>query len=836
MISAASQCICLSSGRRQRIGFLPSRIVVIPRDGLFRFGVWTIGAALLVSQLLFASLAVAQKVPGLGYVYPPAVPVGQATDVQLGGYDFTPDLQWFVHESRVQLQTLGPAGDYHVPPPPYWFGPRASMPAPPIPREVPARLTLDPAMPAGLVRWQVANANGSSGTGVFYASRGLEITESRSRDFPQRITALPVAVSGRLSRLTEVDRYEILADQDGFISVELFARRLGSDFLGVIEVHDGDGRLLCDLVDTPGQDGAVTFAVSAGKLYTISLHDVDFRGDRAYVYRLAIRRGTRVLGMLPAAAQRGTTREFEFVGLGFATGKPVLEPVRRTVAIPNDPQLAAFAYALETPAGNVEVLIPLSELVEQVADPLPAGDSPRTRQLAMLGGVTSRFPRQDDEHRYTWMAEKDQHYSLAALSRAIGGRLDMMLAVLDPEGKPVGDSDDAGASTDASLEIKAATSGMYTCVVRSLTARENALDELYRLQIVQRMPDFMLTMAQQINLPSAGKVEVTIQAQRLGGFDGEIAIALEGLPPGVTSQGDLVIGAGKNEVKITLQSAADAPVVATVLRVRGTAKIGEQSVTRDAIAGAAGNLAPRSADEQRIPQIMLAMTMPAPFEIQVIDRERQHDVHRGTTFLADLEIVRTNGFKGPLQLEMSAQQDRLRQGTRGPIVPVAAEADRAVYPCFLPEWLGTDLTRRIVIHGAAVIPDPKGTPRYVTKAAGSRITMIMEGALLKLSGEIADPGVRAGDTWEIKVTTWRSAKLPLDTRIELSVPDEVAGLLQAEPLVLAAGSNEGILRIVSRADPRLAGPWTLRITATALQEGKWPVVAETGVQVEVAAP
>jgi len=78
---------------------------------------------------------------------------------------------------------------------------------------------------------------------------------------------------------------------------------------------------------------------------------------------------------------------------------------------------------------------------------------------------------------------------------------------------------------------------------------------------------------------------------------------------------------------------------------------------------------------------------------------------------------------------------------------VPAEADRAVYPCFLPEWLGTDLTRRIVIHGSAVIPDPKGTPRYLTKAAGSRITMIMEGALLKLSGEIADPNVRAGEAW-----------------------------------------------------------------------------------------
>jgi len=78
--------------------------------------------------------------------------------------------------------------------------------------------------------------------------------------------------------------------------------------------------------------------------------------------------------------------------------------------------------------------------------------------------------------------------------------------------------------------------------------------------------------------------------------------------------------------------------------------------------------------------------------------------------------------------------------------------------------------------------------------------------------------------------------LPLDTKVELSVPEEVAGLLQAEPLVLAAGANEGILRVVSKADPRLQGPWTLRITATAMQEGKWPVVSETGIPIEVVLP
>ncbi|MEY5044394.1 MAG: hypothetical protein RJA19_1621, partial [Bacteroidota bacterium] len=45
-----------------------------------------------------------------------------------------------------------PAGDFHLPPPPYWKGPRGGTNAPPIPREVPAELTIPADQPEELVR------------------------------------------------------------------------------------------------------------------------------------------------------------------------------------------------------------------------------------------------------------------------------------------------------------------------------------------------------------------------------------------------------------------------------------------------------------------------------------------------------------------------------------------------------------------------------------------------------------------------------------------------------------------------------------------------------------
>ena len=45
-----------------------------------------------------------------------AYAAGATTDVVLGGYDWTPDVQLFTSDPRVQLTLLGPPGDALVPP------------------------------------------------------------------------------------------------------------------------------------------------------------------------------------------------------------------------------------------------------------------------------------------------------------------------------------------------------------------------------------------------------------------------------------------------------------------------------------------------------------------------------------------------------------------------------------------------------------------------------------------------------------------------------------------------------------------------------------------------
>lgn len=804
--------------------------------------------------LFTAQHCLAQKPPQLGYLYPPVIQPGQASEVQLGGFDLTSDVQWFVHGEGLQLNPQGPAGDFILPPPPYWFGPKASSPAPPIPRELPAMLRVPAETPDGLYRWQVANANGISDTAVFFVSRDTELIEQRSRDFAQTLPVLAgnqtYAVSGRLSRISEVDRYVIESSADTWITIDVMARRLGADINGVIEVHDVSNQLVADFSDSDGLDGSLSFPVKAAQRYTISFHDVDFRGDQAYVYRLAFASGPRILTTIPSVLQPGVTTEVTLIGYGLDAAQDsagagnslrqdTLPATRQlSVSVPADFTASHSEQTLQTSAGTLNLKIPVSsETQVNVLNPANTSETSETSTAlpgpCRINGVID--PKQRAQ-AFSFSANAGEHWKFTALSRGLGSRMDLALELRGPDGKVIAENDDFGGLADPTLRTTIPAPGTYTIVARGLTLSESTLENYFQLQIEQELPNYSLSCPQQILLPTSGKVEVPIQVSRIGGWDGDIQILVAGLPNGVAVSGDSVIPAGKNDIKLVLEAAADAATQAAAIQIKGAAVIGDAQVERTVLANCGGNLAPNKPQDLQSETIMLCMTLPAPFDILVVDRERQRDVNRGTTYRAELDIVRKPGFTGPIQITMSAKQDRQRQGVRGPTIIVPPNESKAWYPCFLPEWLSTDLTRRIVVHGIAEVPDPQGNLRQVTKAGDARITMIMEGALLKLKAIESDLSVTAGYSVELPFEIARSAKFAEETRVELIIPDEAKDLLSADAILLSTSETRAALTLHTKNEPALLGPWRLTLRATSLQGGQWPVVSEADVLVEVVSP
>jgi hypothetical protein len=607
------------------------------------------------------------------------------------------------------------------------------------------------------------------------------------------------------------------------------ARQLGAKFLGILQVRDTRGQAVADAAGTNGADPSLTFAAKKGEEYTLSLHDVDFGGDRSYVYRLTITPGPRVVGALPAVGKRGETREVEFVGYGVATGAAKLESVKRRVAFPAAATASIFDYRLETPLGTAPSFrFHLSDLTESVAFPRLDKKAATLTLPAAVTGVLDQ-PEATDSYSCAW--KKGSVWSLSLEAQRFGSPLDVALTILGPDGKELAQNDDLPETTDAGLDFTVPADGTYQIVVRDTAGRSGSRAAIYRLVVQQRPSDFTLLLpAQRVSVPLAGKFDLVVKAVRHGGFKEPITLTLRGLPVGVSVPPNLVIAAGKLDLTIPLTPAKDAVPLASLVTVEGTATVAGKVITRTATVRSGVNLAPRSPEDDRVAMLLAATTMKQRFKGRPVDQDTGRKVHRGTTFPAEVIVERLDGFNGEIILQMVAQQSYQVQGITGGDVIVPPGVSRTIYPCFMPEWLETSRTSRMGMIAVAKVPDAKGKIRWLAAEITGFITMTLEGALLKVSAEDSDLTLPEGQAFDVRLKVFRQAKLNEPVRLELRLPEELTGKLEAKPVVVPLKQEKALVRITPAAG--LRGLHTFTIRATAIQEGKYPVVSETKVTVE----
>ena len=779
----------------------------------------------ILGILILVSPAVAQKAPEVGYVFPAGGKAGTTIEVHLGGYDWTPDMEFFVRDPRIQLIAQGTPGPLLIPGPPYWFGAKGRLGAPPIPREISAKFVILADIAPGPIYWQAANANGCTSTGVFLVGSGPEMVEDEKRQSPQLVASLPTTVSGRLMKIEEVDRYRFVALKDGPVTCDLMARRLGAKFLGIVEVRDSTGKLVADAAGTDGVDPIMTFAAKAGTEYVVAVHDIDFGGDRSYVYRLSITAGPRVVGAFPAVGRRGETREVEFVGIGIASGVPKLESVKRTITFPKDAAASSFDYRLETSWGAAPSFrMPLSDLPELVGSPR---QNKATEKLQVPGAVTGVLDQLDAEDGYLCDWKKGEVWSLSAQARRIGSPLDVALTIIGPDGKELAHNDDLPETTDAGLEFTVPADGTYRIVVSDTAGKSGTRSAIYRLVVRPAVSDFSLQIvAPRTGVPIGDRGSLAVKAIRKGGFKGPINLTVSGLPDGFHVHPVQVIAADKTDAIINIHADRDAPTTAGWATVQGTSG----NLTRTALARTSVNLAPLGPDEGRVSSILVAGTLKPLFTGRPVDADTGRKVHRGSTFPAEVIVERLEGFNGEITLQMAAQQSYQVQGITGGDVMVPPGVSRTIYPCFMPEWLETSRTSRMGMIAIAKVPDGRGKIRYVANEIKGFITMTMEGALLKVSTEERELAMPIGQEFDVHLKVSRVTKLAEPVRLDLVLPDDLAGLLKAEPVTLAVGKETTVLRVTPAAN--LFGTHTFTIRATAIQEGKYPVISETSVTVE----
>ncbi|MEZ6130485.1 MAG: hypothetical protein R3C59_17505 [Planctomycetaceae bacterium] len=763
--------------------------------------------ALIAALLVFPSTVSAQHAPTIGYLFPSVVMPGQSTDVVLGGYDWTPDMQLFVHDERITLELIGEPGPILVPEPPYWFGKKSRRVPFPLPREQRARLTVPADVPPGIVKWQAANANGATATGSFVVGRLPVLTEQPDRTSPQTVSDLPVSIAAQIRHIREVDDYRFTAAADGPVTARIVARAIGSDLNAVLEIVNEHGRIIADCADTAGYDTALTFTAKAGETYVARVYDLDFRGNRAFVYQLDLAAQPRLLAAIPAVGQRGQTHPVEFVGCGLTAGTSQPESLIVEVRFPDD-AADTFVYELDTSFGTcAPVTLKLTDNPQHSAT---------IDRLSIPCGLTGVLDKRYAEHRYALTGAKGDVWAISATGCSFESVPDVAVAVYDYTGKQLARNDDlTPTTTSAGLEFKVPADGDYQIGVTGTSLLCGSRAATYHLSVEPTSPDFVLEAPELLNAAIGEKTKLVVKAVRRGNFTDPIDITITGLPAGLVVAEDLQIPARQNSLTVELEVAADAAATAALIQVTGTANIAEQSVSRHSM------------------PTLLATTLKPPFEI---DAEGQDDVTkwpRGTTFPAPVLIERDPGFTGDIVLEMTSRQGRHRQGIRGPELIVKPEVTRILYPVTLPEWLETTRTSRMVVNGVAQVADPQGNIRYSVTRQKTRMGFLPTGALLKISADETEITATPGQTLTVPISIDRSVKLSEQVLLELTSARQEIGFI-AEPLSLPASASRCEFTVaVSPSATEDSEHW-LTIRATLLKNGTDPVISETRTLVRIA--
>jgi hypothetical protein len=217
-----------------------------------------------------------------------------------------------------------------------------------------------------------------------------------------------------------------------------------------------------------------------------------------------------------------------------------------------------------------------------------------------------------------------------------------------PNGYPVfniywrNDDGGPGYGKDSRLFFDPPADGEYFVRVGSSggTPGANAPGSPYRLTIRPPRPSFTVTLSPTApEVPKGGAATITVNVERIDGFDGRIDLKLENLPPGFSAP-RTHIPAGENSTAVALFASAEAAIPANATPIKLIARAHATPPTPPSQGGEQKEVAggvPRLVD---------------PGDIVTATVESEIRVEPGKEARLTVKIERRNGFTGRVPIEV----------------------------------------------------------------------------------------------------------------------------------------------------------------------------------------
>jgi hypothetical protein len=430
--------------------------------------------------------------------------------------------------------------------------------------------------PVGLYEARVMTRLGISSSRIFAVGTLTELVPTKPNRTLATAQELPLnSVCNGSVADRSIDYYTFQAKKGQRLVVDCTTRGIDSKLNPTVIIADAAGRDL--LVERRG--GVLDFAVPKDGIYVIKIHELTFKGGPEFYYRL---------GLWEQPAGTPIVRQ------------PATKPVN------------SFSWP---PPG-------LPERAPQ-AEVEPNNNGASAQRISLPCDISGRFYPAADVDVFEFEARKGEEWWIEMASERLGLPTDPAILVQKVVKGEKGAPDrqtDVLELTDVPSPVKVSSNGYaydgppYNAgssdILGKLTIKEDGLYRLqlsdlfggtrnesghvYRLVIRRAAPDFALVawalhmelrngdrsaLSKPIALRGGATMALEVVAFRRDGFNGEIELAMEGLPKGVTAHG-LKIPAGQSRGMMLITAQGDAPRGYTNATFVGRTTISGQTVTR----------------------------------------------------------------------------------------------------------------------------------------------------------------------------------------------------------------------------------------------------------------
>jgi Bacterial pre-peptidase C-terminal domain len=576
--------------------------------------------------------------------------------------------------------------------------------------------------PIGPHYFRLVTPRGSSNLLIFRVGDLLETEEAEPNDTFEKGNRIepPVTINARMAADEDIDMYRFQAAAGERLIFDLLAARNGSGGDLAMTLLDARGHIVKHSEDHFLWDPFISFTFKEAGEYFLAIRPLDGRGNPDFAYQLTIRPGPYLASIFPLGAQQGTSPELLLRGQMLAGTKRIevesspdqrLEVTAHNSAadaataqakVAKDIPLGVYRLRLWTQAGwsnPVKFLIgDLPELSEAEPNDAP-GQLQRVSPAATING---RIERKGDIDQFVFTAGAGEQLVFEVKAEELGSPLDTHLTLYNDKKSEMASNDDADSNNrlnrDARLEFTFKEAGDYSVAIRDLS-RLGGPDYGYRLTIRKPAPSFSLSFDTDrpiVERDGAGVLKIT--AKRWEGFDGEIALEVQGLPKTV-SVSPAMIKKGETQTSIALKCESGAALEVFPIKVIGEAKINDQVVKQLArMQARVSGIGPGYATTQ-VDEVPLAITQPVHFNLEV--GATQVPLVRGGSAEFTVTAKRREGFKTAIALVV----ENLPTGVTAEEIQIGEDRNHAVVKLKASEAANVGRYLNVVIVGKAGVGD-----------------------------------------------------------------------------------------------------------------------------------